>query len=236
MAEMSDSPETRRDFLIHGAALMGAAALGSSAAFPGCVPKEVQAQVTATEDLMREHGVLRRLLLIYEEIARRLKCCQDFPAPVLTDATGLIRRFIQDHHEKLEEEHVFPRFEKAGKMVALVQILRGQHEAGRQLLDHLQTQGAPGAVKNFVQRAQLEAFLLLFVRMYRPHAAWEDTVVFPALRAVMTPAEFVDLGKRFGDLEQAHFGADGLDKFVLEVGEMEKTLGIHDLEQFTPKF
>ena len=29
-------------------------------------------EVSAVEDLMREHGVLNRLLLIYEEIIRRL--------------------------------------------------------------------------------------------------------------------------------------------------------------------
>jgi hemerythrin-like domain-containing protein len=236
MMEMTDPSDSRRQFLLHSAALLGAVALGSALAFPGCAPQEGKAPVTAPEDLMREHGALQRLLLIYEELARRLRCCQDFPAPVLTEATGLIRRFIQEHHEKLEEEHVFPLFEKAGKMVALVKILRGQHEVGRGLVDQLQTRAAPGAAKNFVQQAQLEAYLLLFSRMYRPHAAREDTVLFPALRALTTPAQFLDLGKQFEDLEQAQFGPDGFDKLIVELGEMEKALGIHDLEHFTPSF
>jgi hypothetical protein len=41
-------------------------------------------QVTATEDLMREHGILRRALLVYQESAVKLR--QDdtaFPAEAL---------------------------------------------------------------------------------------------------------------------------------------------------------
>jgi hemerythrin-like domain-containing protein len=232
---MKSLPDShRRNFLIHSATLVGAAALGGAAAFAGCAPQPERAEVTATEDLMRDHGVLQRLLLIYEEMARRLKCCQDFPPSLLTDATSLLRRYIQEHHEKLEEEHAFPILERAGKMVALAKILRLQHEAGRKLLDQIKTQATGGGAKNFVLRAQLEACLLLFSRMYRPHAAREDTLLFPALRTVMTPGEFGDLGRRF---ESAHPGSsDHFDKVVLEIGEMEKALVINDLEQFTARF
>ena len=36
-------------------------------------------KVPPTEDLMREHGVLRRIMLVYDEIARRLKQGEEFP-------------------------------------------------------------------------------------------------------------------------------------------------------------
>ena len=227
---------TRRDFLVNGAALIGMATLGGAAAVTGCAPKPARAEVTASEELMLEHGALQRLLLIYEEMARRLRCCQDFPAPLLGGATTLIKRYVQDHHEKLEEEHVFPHFEQAGKMVALVKILRGQHADGRKLIETLQGQAVPLTAKNFVQRAQLEAMLLLFARLYRPHAAREDTGLFPALRAVMSPVEFEDLGKRFVEQESARGGQGHFDRIIQEIVEMEKALGIHDLEQFSPKF
>jgi hemerythrin-like domain-containing protein len=227
--------DDRRNFIIRSAALVGVAALGGAAAVAGCASKADQAEATPTEELMQDHGVLQRLLLIFEEVARRLKCCMDYPAGVLADAAALTRRYIQDHHEKLEEEHLFPRFEKAGKMLALVKILRLQHEAGWKLLDQLKEQAAPGPPKNFVQRAKLEAYLLLFTRMSRPHAAREDTVLFPALRPVMTPAEFADLGRKFAQQEEARFGQGNHDRMVLTLADQEKALGIHDLEQFTPK-
>jgi len=67
---------------------------------------------------------LNRVLLIYEEALRRLDARQEQPAKALAGAAGIIRRFIEDYHEKLEEENLFPRFEKAGKLVDLVAVLR----------------------------------------------------------------------------------------------------------------
>jgi hemerythrin-like domain-containing protein len=233
---IDNSVDTRRNFLLHSAALLGAAALGGTAAVMGCAPKEPEIEMPATEELMQEHGVLQRLLLVHEEVARRLRCCQEFAGSILANTTALLRSYIQDHHEKLEEELIFPRFEKAGKMVALVMILREQHHAGRRLIDQLQSQDGPGAAKNFVQRAQLEAQLRLFARMYRPHAAREDTVLFPALRAVMLPSEFAALGKRLREEEERHLGQGGHEKLLREVSDLEKAMGIHDLEQFTPRF
>ena len=62
---------------------------------------------------------------------------QDFPAEQVKSSAGIIRRFIEDYHERLEEEFVFPRFEKAGKLMDLVTVLRTQHQAGRALTDRI---------------------------------------------------------------------------------------------------
>jgi hypothetical protein len=88
---------------------------------------EGEDEITPTEDLMREHGILKRVLLVYREIDRRLDAKRDFPADALADAAGIIRHFIEDYHEKLEEDFLFPRFEKAGNQVDLTRVLREQH-------------------------------------------------------------------------------------------------------------
>src|SRR5262249_12668034 len=90
-------------------------------------------EVSTNEDLMREHGILKRVLLAYDEIIRRIRANQDFPPQAVTDGATIIRRFIEEYHEKLEEEHLFPRFRKAGKLVDLVDTLLKQHQAGRQI-------------------------------------------------------------------------------------------------------
>lgn len=73
-----------------------------------------------------------------------------------------------------------------------------------------------------------------FVRMYEPHEAREDTVVYPAYRALLTPAEIADLGARFADLQTEQFGGDGFTAMVGRVAAIEQALGIYDLAQFTP--
>ena len=74
-----------------------------------------------------------------------------------------------------------------------------------------------------------------FIRMYRPHAAREDTVLLPALHKIMTAAEMDKLGDQFEDEENRLFGNEGFERTVEQVAAIEKQLGISDLDQFTPK-
>jgi len=191
-------------------------------------------EVSAPEDLMREHGVLRRILLVYEDIQGRLSSGKEFPPETLSSAAEIIRKFIQQYHEKLEEDYLFPRFMKAGKLVELVTLLKDQHEAGRRLTPQVMQLATPAVLKEAPKRKQLADTLHLFLRMYRPHAAREDTVLFPALRTIMSEKEFEDLGEEFEEKEEKLFGEGGFDKIVAQVAELEKTLGIYELAQFTP--
>jgi hemerythrin-like domain-containing protein len=71
--------------------------------------------------------------------------------------------------------------------------------------------------------------------MYRPHAAREDTVLYPAFRSVISPKEFLDLREEFEDKEEKLFGKNGFEKVVAQVADLEKRLGIYQLAQFTPR-
>src|SRR6516225_1669289 len=92
-------------------------------------------EVSPPEDLMREHGVLKRILLIYGEALRRMDSREDLPPEPIQQSAKLIRSFVEDYHEKLEEDYLFPRFKKACKLVGLVEVLNQQHQAGRKLTD-----------------------------------------------------------------------------------------------------
>lgn len=59
---------------------------------------------------MREHGVLERVLLIYDEAIRRIDANEDLPPDAVMDSAKIVRSFIEDYHEKLEEDFLFPRF------------------------------------------------------------------------------------------------------------------------------
>jgi hemerythrin-like domain-containing protein len=142
---------------------------------------------------------------------------------------SIVRRFIEDYHEKLEEEHLFPRLEKAGKLVELVATLRAQHLAGRQLTDAILAASAANDAH------ALAAPVHAFARMYRPHAAREDTVIFPAFKALLPRHEYEDLGEKFEGIEHQLFGKAGFEGIVDEVAALEKTLGIDDLATFTPR-
>jgi hemerythrin-like domain-containing protein len=193
-----------------------------------------ETEISPIEDLMREHGVLARILLIYDEIIERFNTGKEFSPDVLVNSTGLIRRFVEDYHEKLEEDHLFPRFEKAGMLTDLVRILFQQHQAGRRLTDRIKGLATLPSLKAPGEKAELAKYLGLFTRMYRPHKAREDTVLFPAFHSVVSPKEFDSLGDLFEDEEQKLFGRNGFERVVEEVAALEKKLGIYELSGFTP--
>lgn len=232
-----------------------------------------EAEVNPVEGLMREHGVLCRVLLIYEEMISRIDEARGLPAGVVADSAGIIRRFVEDYHEKLEEEVIFPRLQKAGNLDGVIKVLLEQHQAGRCLTDSILKLSATETLKTEVKPApknedpsaamqqlyggtpllfknngtsvftrkgpdtkrDVSSAMQQFIRMYRPHTAWEDTSLFPAFRSIVSLAEFDDLSGRLKEKEEKLFGKEGFEKMVESVEEIEKKLGMHDLARFTAK-
>jgi hemerythrin-like domain-containing protein len=232
----------RRQFLITGSTLVSSGLvlpLSALAQQKGAEPEkpgakkgapEKEEEVSTNEDLMREHGVLNRILLIYDEVHRRIQAKKDFDPAIVGDAAGLIKSFIEDYHEKLEEKHLFPRFEQAGKMIEITVVLRAQHAIGRRITEHLMASAKAKGKDHAAMAESLEKF----IHMYRPHEAREDTVLFPALHQIVSPHEYDAMGEEFERLERQTFGGDGFEMAVNKVAGLEKKLGIYDLNQFTP--
>jgi hemerythrin-like domain-containing protein len=189
--------------------------------------------VTPPEDLMREHGVLDRVLLVYEAAIAKFGSSQDFDPAVVTRSAEIVRDFINNYHEKSEEDHVFPRFRAAGRMTDLVQTLQQQHDAGRHLTQTI-LRLAPNARRDGDDRRQLVAGMRSFITMYRPHAAREDTDLFPQLRDMVSVNEWNSMAEDFERKEHQLFGDDGFEMMVQRVAQLEQALGIHDLRRFTP--
>jgi len=197
-------------------------------------PAEDDVPVTPPEDLMREHGVLKRVLLIYREGIRRVEAGDELPVQALNAGAAIIRSFIEDYHEQLEEKHVFPKLEQAGKLADVTAVLRTQHARGRVLTDRVVAATSTAPALDQAKRDAVVQDMSAFIRMYEPHEAREDTVVFPALRQVVPANEFRDMADMFEDEEHRRFGQAGFEGVVDKVADIEKSLGIYDLNQFTP--
>jgi hemerythrin-like domain-containing protein len=193
------------------------------------------AGVTAPEDLMKEHGVLNRCLLIYEEAIRRLRYKEHVAPEVFNQTAELIRSFVEEYHERNEEKYIFPVFEEHKKLVDLVQTLKTQHKAGREVTARILRLSTPDQFRSQDSRTQLIDSCQSFIRMYRPHESREDTVLFPALRTLLTPRQVEALGDKMEEDEHKVLGDEGFEKSVNKVASIEKVLGIYNLAQFTPK-
>ena len=235
---------TRRDFLRTSAIISTGLIMNScTGAKQGKEQAEATAEddenkkggeVTATEDLMREHGVLRRALLVYTAAATKLHAD---PASVSPDAlqktAKLFRSFGEEYHEKkLEEAFIFPAVKQAGGDAATYpDILVAQHNRGREITEYIinVTQNAKlGGSADDLAKA-LDAFVL----MYRNHAAREDTIIFPAWKQTLTNKQLDEMNDKFEDIEHEQFGEDGFEDAVKQISAIESSLGLADIAQFT---
>jgi hemerythrin-like domain-containing protein len=222
--------------------MLGAAGLASAAALN--VPllgenkskEDKEPEVTATEDLMREHGVIRRALLVYYELIPKLR-----QRPGLIDAAAvqqtakLFRTFGEDYHERmLEEQHIFPLIRKQGPQLAkYADILTQQHERGREITDYVLAVSNGGKI-SALHAEPLARVFDSFVLMYQNHAAREDTIVFPAWKKNFTDKQLDEVGDQFEDIEHKMFGKDGFEDAERKISDIEGRLGFTDLAQFTP--
>jgi len=229
-------PTRRQSLLAVGLVATGGGALGSAAVAeekPGTAPGQ-EKKTPAAEDLMREHGVLRRALLIYEEVEPRIRAGAALDARPLYDAAMLFRSFGEDYHErKLEEAYIFPAVRKAGgPAAAYVDVLKAQHDRGREITDYILACTKGGSIAS--ARAQpLSRALERFVLMYQNHTAREDTIVFPAWKTALSQKRVDELGDRFEEIETQQFGKDGYEDAVQRVARIEQAYGLADLSQFT---
>ena len=184
---------SRRTVLLTAAGTTLGAGAGALGTYFATRPGGQAEDVAAPEDLMREHGVLNRILLIYEEGLRRLGANQDIAAEVFRQPADLVRQFVEDYHEHLEEQFIFPEFEQRQQMVELVQTLRRQHQAGRRVTDIILSHTAADQFRQPTRRQELREAVQAFIRMYRPHETREDTVLFPAFRKIVSAAKIKEL-------------------------------------------
>jgi hemerythrin-like domain-containing protein len=212
---------TRRAFV--ASATTAATALLSAKAARG-VEIDEPFDSGAIEALSRDHGILERLLLVYDEAVQRVDAKQAVPLSALRDTAVLVRTYIEQFHERVEEEFIFPRFEQKGRYVELVEVLREQHDAGRKITERI-----IGAVDEHSVRDDLAGF----ARMMRAHDAREDTVLFPALHHLLRPSELAKLGRVIEQRERALFGDEGYVRTLASVSDLELRFGIKDLAKLT---
>jgi hemerythrin-like domain-containing protein len=224
----------RRDFIQKGFLFTVASGTGISL-LTGCgeANEKEEQEVSPPEDLMQEHGLLNRILLIYDHCRMQLLAGHDFSREALTNSANIIRTFVEDYHEKQEENYLFPRFRKANQLTSLVDTLLVQHEAGRVLTDKILYFSKSEKLTEIEKQKMIQA-LASFTTMYRPHETREDTVLCPAFRKLVSRHEYDALGEEFEKNEHKLFGEDGFATTVNKVEAIEKSLGIYELSQFTP--
>ena len=182
---------------------------------------------------MRQHGIVHRMALVFESVARRVRNGQHIPEAFL-DTRELVQGFTEDYHEELEESYIFPRFGGGGPLQEMVSVLRMQHSMGHTIAQRAYRIAERGPDLDQSGRESLSAACRAYSRMYRAHAAFEDTDVWPALRENVSASKYEDITQSFRERAQEKLGDAGFSGVAERMAEVEEALGISGLSDFTP--
>ncbi len=180
----------------------------------------------AVEDLMREHALLSRIMTIYEHLSLSFKngTYQSIDWTISYKCAYIVRHFIENYHERSEEQFIFPILKKYNKHRKLVNELIKQHKLGRQMTDRI-----IDLSKSKSNASELSLLLHLFCKLYRVHASREDTVIFQDLYGLLTVLQRQALTDK---MQQAETN-ESFDQTLKSVEALEKKLGIHDIYTLT---
>lgn len=188
--------------------------------------------LSPNEDLTRDHGVLNRILLIYQELARRINNRLPFSHETLSQTITITKEYIENFHEELEEEYVFPYFEKNNIFLGLIKTLKEQHDDGRRIVSYILAHSSEKDLNNETTLMVIAAYMNIFCQMFRPHEARETSDLFPLFPALVSKEEYENLGVLFEKKGNERFGNNWYERIVDKVVEIEKQLGLYELPRF----
>jgi hemerythrin-like domain-containing protein len=190
------------------------------------------AALTPNEDLMHEHGLVTRVILIYKRAGELLDANEKLDVAGVGEAAKLIAGAIHGNHEVEEEQIIFPLVEKSADLQSLTAILRGQHNAARALTAAIGKNATTAAISNAQGRKELTTAMRDFANMYEAHGAYEDTVIYPAFRHAVSDEQYRKYGQQFQANDRRINGEDGFARATATLAKIEASLGL-ELARYT---
>lgn len=208
------------------------------------------------DDLFLEHSLLNRILLIYDN--QLLEKQPNYI--VINSAAKIVRKFIEDHHEQMEEKFIFPLFlaPNVGTNIdthisTLIKELINQHNIGREITSKIISLTEVANVNANMganmgadmgdnidengggkyESVKLKGLLFAFIKLYRAHEAFEETVIFKNIHKYISREEYVKLDEKMDEIEDELFGEGGYDKILEQVKSLEETIKIGNLSYYT---
>lgn len=189
---------------------------------------------TPIENLMKEHGVLMRILAIYDKVVSDAASGGTFNVSAINRTADLSRGYIGRHHDACEERYIFPKFREAHYIVDIVTELHNQHYAAAMITNQMLALSSTGGDLDENSLQTLKNLCAVISRMYRPHMSWEQTIVFPAFYDIVSTDYVKQIQEEMAAEERKILGDTGFRGLVGRLSEIEKEVGTYDLHNYTP--
>ncbi len=196
--------------------------------------EKLEGQVSSpAEDLMKEHGAIERIMLLYQRMIEKAITGQEIDVSVIHRASNLVSEYVAGHHEHDEEQYIFPKFREANYIVELVDTLERQHNVTRELNREAMELSSKGSEITQDEAVRLLDLCGMFINMYLPHISRENTILFPVFYDIVSADYVNEIKAKMEDEEEKVLGETGFRGLIGRISELEKEIGCHELSRYT---
>lgn len=188
--------------------------------------------IPCIQDLMYEHSILVRILLIFEELIKKdIIFLENHNFRYINLLTKIIKIYIENHHEKMEEKYIFPQIRFNKKIVTNLII---QHRLSNIITNKLilLTLNKHIYLKNINKIIEL---LKLYITLYRKHENIENTEIFPEFLKNISKEKYKKYGEEMEKHEKKILKNLKVKHFIKFIEYVEKQLNISNISLFTNK-
>jgi hemerythrin-like domain-containing protein len=178
----------------------------------------------ATEILMAEHEVIKRVIAALEAAAGKLENGQDVPPSFFTDAADFIKGFADGCHHVKEEQVLFKTMEEYGipAQGGPIGVMLFEHEQGRGFTRGMREAAQKLAAGDASARGEVVQNARGYAALLRQHIMKENNVLFPMADQVIPVSEHEAVFDGFEHVEHEETGEGVHEKYLALAEKLEK--------------
>ncbi len=175
-----------------------------------------------TEDLMNEHRVIERMLVVLSRACDRVEAGKEVERELFVGAGDFFKNFADKCHHGKEEKLLFERMQARGLSgeVGPIAVMLREHQDGRA---HVRKISELSVAKESKKRNDgLISAGRAYVELLSQHIQKEDNILYPLANQILTEEDQEELERGFEDVERDVMGPGVHEKYHQMIEEWEK--------------
>ena len=171
--------------------------------------------VSPLDQLVADHDVIQRALVLLEDVAECLEHEQVAPENTRKWLVKFFSEFVDKYHHHKEEHGLFPLLELAGipREGGPVGIMLREHEQGREFIRAMAQTSEEGQ--------QSARHIKEYISFLQAHIEKENRVLFPLANEILDDHQKQELGAIFETVKQQTLGDQRYRELLTELETME---------------
>ncbi|MFY9606532.1 MAG: hemerythrin domain-containing protein [Thermoplasmata archaeon] len=175
-----------------------------------------------TDELMNEHRVIERMLVVVSNACDRLENGQEVEQELFVGAADFFKNFADKCHHGKEEKLLFVKMQERGVSgeVGPIAVMLREHQDGR---GHVRKIAELSATK-MTQKTKdgLVRVGRAYVDLLSKHIQKEDNILYPMANQILTKEDQEELAKGFEKVEENVMGPGVHERYYHMIDEWEK--------------